>query len=698
MNLYLSLQYLSMFKNYFFIVLFTFFCLKTRGQTKTFKKQLDSIQALRQLSKNTDFDLETRIQYAKKASELSYKTEVDSVILNSNFLLADCYSDGRKYFRTSISLNRKNLILASKLNNLERIAYINLYLGYAYQHLNKSDSTYYYYYNSLRAFEQLKPVKDDYILRQSRIFSNISVLQRDKRDYLGSQANIIKAINLVYIISETEGSLEDLSIFYNSLALNLNSLKEYEKALSYYEKALDISNKMIDNYERQLFIKINIAELYRETEKYEDAFNIYNKLLEDKILKEKDLNSYGTVLNNMAYTMYLAKDKDYNKIDSLFTRSYNIFCDLDLFYEISSSGNDIAEFYYGTNQKDKALFYSKRSYEYGKKANEHVEVLRALNMLSKIHEGNQGKAYLYEHIKLNDSLIDVERSSRNKYARIQFETDQYIKETKRLGSQNILIIAIASISILVLVLLSFIRVQYSKNKELQYITEQEQANQEIYKLMLQQQVKQEEGRLQERHRISEDLHDGILPKLFGTRMGMGFLDIKGNVDTLKQYKLFIDEMQKIEKEVRDVSHELKSDAIGLKTNFESIIEAYINGQSIVGNFKYKIINEGEIKFSLFNETMRVEMYRIIQEAIQNIVKHAKATVVSVSFTLKNDALRINIVDDGMGFNTEKKNKGIGLKNIVSRVLKLEGELKINSPLENNKGTEFDIKIPVKKYF
>ncbi|WNH08708.1 sensor histidine kinase [Thalassobellus suaedae] len=369
-----------------------------------------------------------------------------------------------------------------------------------------------------------------------------------------------------------------------------------------------------------------------------------------------------------------------------------------MFYEISSSGNDIAEFYYGTNQKDKALFYSEKSYEYGKKANDYFEVLRALKMLSKLYEGNEGKAYLYEHIKLNDSLIDVERASRNKYARIQFETDQYIKETKRLSTQNILIIAIGSISILVLGLLYFIKLQKTKNNELQYITEQELANQEIYKLMLKQQAKQEEGRLQERHRISEDLHDGILPRLFGTRMGMGFLDIKGDESTLKQYNKFIDEMQKIEKEVRDVSHELKSDTIGLKANFESILEAYIKAQSVAGNFKYEIINDDKIKFELFNETIRVEIYRILQELIQNIVKHAKATIVSLSFTLKEDVLRINILDDGIGFNTEKKHKGIGLKNIASRVLKLEGELKINSLLNSKKGTEFDIKIPVKKEF
>ncbi|MFI1744679.1 tetratricopeptide repeat-containing sensor histidine kinase [Thalassobellus sediminis] len=687
-----------MYKNYFVIVFLTFFCLKTSGQTKTFKKQLDSIQVLRQLSKNTDFDLETRIQYAKKASELSYKTEVDSVILNSTSYLTLVYSWNKKYSRVSINIGLENLKLANKHNDSLNIAYINSDLGYAYHNLEKKDSAYYYYYNSLKMFENFQSLNiNKNLINQSRILSNISNLQLDERDYIGAQANVIKAINLLLKIPKTEKSQQILWGLYNNLALNLDELKEYEKALEYFYKALDVTDKMESNYQSHLHTKINIAELYKEIKNYNKSIKIYNQLLKDETIEEKAPISYGVILNNMAYTMFLEKDKDYNKIDSLFIKAYNIFCDLDLFYEISSSGNDIAEFYYGTNQKDKALFYSKRSYEYGKKAKDYIEVLRALKMLSKLYEGNKGKAYLYEHIKLNDSLIDAERANRNKYARIQFETDQYIKETKRLSTQNILILVIAGIVILSLCLLYFINLQRDKNKTLLFEKEQQQASQEIYGLMLKQQAKLEEARLQERNRISEDLHDGILPRLFGTRMGMGFLELKGDESTLKQYNAFIDELQKIEKEVREVSHELKIDNIGLETNFESIIEVYIKTQSVAGNFKYKIVNEDEVKFELFNEFLRVEIYRILQEAIQNIVKHAKAKSISVSFTFKEGVLSIKIIDDGIGFDTEKMHKGIGLKNIASRLLKLDGKLKIKSLL-NNKGTEIDIEIPVKKDF
>ena len=681
-----------MFKNIFFIILVTSLCLKVSGQTKAFKKQLDSIQKLRKLSYKNSLGIDKRILYAEQASKLSYKTKVDFVVLESRYNLAWLYSNSMKYYRESISLNHKNLKLATKLNDSVKIAYINMSLGYVFQGLNKRDSAYYYYYKSLKAFKLLNRNWD--FRNQSRVFLNVAVLQIDERDYLSSQANIIKAINILLTIPETENSLDDLWNSYNSLGLNLGHLKNHERALEYYYKALDVSAKMKNSFESQLFTKINIAELYKEMGDYEKAFKVFNELLEDKTLEKKDPSSYAAILNNMAYGMFLNADENHNKIDSLFSKAYKIFSDMDLSYEISASGNDMAEFYYGTNQKEKALLYSTKSYKYGKKANENSEVLRALKTLSKLKEGNEGKAYLYQYIKLNDSLIDVERTSRNKYARIQFETDQYIEETKRLTTQTILISVIGGVLVLTLGLLYFIKIQHTKNKALVYEQAQQEANQEIYALMLKQHEKLEVGRLEERQRISEDLHDGILSKLFGTRINLGFLQLSGDDETLKVYKQLQEELQSIEKEVRDVSHELVENTLAPKTNFETILDNYVKQQSIIHEFKYSIKKDERLLFEIINNTVKVNMFRIIQEALQNIVKHAKAKAVSISFALKEKYLEIIITDDGIGFNTKKKHKGIGLKNIASRVSKIEGILDVESKIDE--GTILKIIIPMSK--
>ncbi|GAA4234202.1 sensor histidine kinase [Postechiella marina] len=658
------------------------------AQDATLKKQLDSINKWRNLASNKEVSLKTRISFANKAVRLSNKIAVDSTILNSNNLLADLYLYDVKYFNETKKILNKNLKLAHKLKDSFAAGHVNYLLGCLYHNNRiKSDSSYYHYYNALKLFKNKKRKKtSNYILSQSNTLLSLAYLQKDDQDYIGSQSTIIQGINVVLTCQENEACLTILSYLYELLGLNLDHLKEYEKAIEYYQKALQVGNRP-----NTIYTKINIAVVYKEIGNYQKVFEIYNKLLENKTLFKTDPASYATILNNMAYTMYLNKDKNITKIDALFTKAHNIFNDLNLKYELAASCNDMSDFYAAINWKDKVLFYSEKGYKISKGIYEYEEQLRALKQLSKIKDDKEGKAYLYEYIRLSDSLIATERANRNKFARIQFETNQYIKETKRLSTQNILISTIAASVILSLGLLFFVKQQRSKNNKLVFESEQQLANQEIYNLLLNQQTKLEEGRLLERHRIAEDMHDGILSHLFGTRMGMGFLDIKGDETTLKQYNAFIKELQKVEEEIRDVSHELKQDKIFSKNNFETILEQFLDQQSLLGGFNYSIVVETPSVFQNIQDTNKVVIYRIIQESVQNIIKHAKAKQITVSFNQKENTLNIAIKDNGIGFNSNKKYQGIGLKNIKSRVSKLQGTFNLQSKI--NKGTTINISIP-----
>lgn len=298
----------------------------------------------------------------------------------------------------------------------------------------------------------------------------------------------------------------------------------------------------------------------------------------------------------------------------------------------------------------------------------------------------------YEHIKLNDSLLDVERASRNKFTRIQYETDNYIDETKRLATQNILIIVIGLIIILIFILIFIIRIQITKNKILRFDSEQQKANEEIYTLMLRQQAKVEEGRLFERHHISEELHDGILNKLLGSRLGLEFLSMDEDDEIKEKYSFYINEIQSVEREIRDLSHELKHTKLDADKDFITILEDYIAHQSNLYTFQYNINQNRTIFWEDINDYIKVGLYRIIQEALQNIIKHAKANTISINFSLNSNNLHLDIIDDGIGFNSNQNNDGIGLLNIASRVSKLKGEFKIKSKIR--RGTTLAIKIPL----
>jgi signal transduction histidine kinase len=202
--------------------------------------------------------------------------------------------------------------------------------------------------------------------------------------------------------------------------------------------------------------------------------------------------------------------------------------------------------------------------------------------------------------------------------------------------------------------------------------------------MLKQQTKLEEGRINERHRISQDLHDGVLGKIFGTRLGLGFLNVNGDDSTIEKYKNYVDELQNIEKEIRTISHELKSEILSSKEDFSKIIGDLIDQKCNLGTFEYRYKYDQNIDWDVISDDIKINYYRIIQEALQNIIKYAHANKVSVEIKLNDDYLELLIVDDGIGFDVLAKRKGIGLKNIDSRAINIGGKAIINS--EFNKGT------------
>ncbi len=89
--------------------------------------------------------------------------------------------------------------------------------------------------------------------------------------------------------------------------------------------------------------------------------------------------------------------------------------------------------------------------------------------------------------------------------------------------------------------------------------------------------------------------------------------------------------------------------------------------------------------TLLCEKMKLNVFRIIQEQLNNILKHANATIVEIELTQPNQGLRLRIKDDGVGFDTSQKREGVGLQNIVSRTNLFNGEVIIQS--KPSKGCE-----------
>jgi signal transduction histidine kinase len=231
-----------------------------------------------------------------------------------------------------------------------------------------------------------------------------------------------------------------------------------------------------------------------------------------------------------------------------------------------------------------------------------------------------------------------------------------------------------------LTLIYIIITQRAKNRKLEFNQKQQEANEEIYNLMLAQQDKIEEGRTKEKLRISEELHDGILGRLFGTRLSLDSLNMLQTEEAVKSREQYIEELKTIEQEIRKISHDLNTDFIA-GSGFIDIVENLIETQTQAYKLTYDFNQDKDINWDKVSNKTKIHFYRMIQETMQNIYKHAKAQHIKIGFQLKNDVILLSIEDDGSGFNVDKARKGIGLKNINSRASDIGGKVDIKSRID-----------------
>jgi len=526
-------------------------------------------------------------------------------------------------------------------------------------------------------------IKYDYFT--AKMLYNMSYAQSRVKDYTGSEISTFQAIK---IFKKLEKNF-NLYKCYNHLGVIYFELEEFEQALNYYTKSIEYLNKDDLKGTQREGVFNNIGLIYRKKNKYDKAIEHFEIALINKELRSDNINLYSRLIDNLAYTKFLKEDtlnvlqemKNSLKIrDSLGNKSGQVIGKLH-----------IAEYLAYRSDTSNAILFAKEANKTALEIHNNRDILASLKLLSKIDKHNAAE-YLDNYIQLEDSLKIQERKLRNKFTRIRFETDEYIEETEKLSEQNVIILVSGAAVILILSMLYYIRIQRAKNMELVLEKEQQKANEEIYSLLIKQQTKLEEGQLKERQRISEDLHDGVLSRIFGTRMGLDLLDIEGDKETKDMQKGYIVELQDIEKDIRNISHELKDELHTGNLNYIHILEELLKSQSVISGFTYKITNDPSISWKIIDETIKINCYRIIQEAIQNINKHAKAKKVDLEFSMKNKELKIIIRDNGIGFDQSKKKNGIGLRNIQSRIQKINGKLVINS--NKNNGTTLTFFIPL----
>ncbi|MEM1002688.1 MAG: ATP-binding protein, partial [Bacteroidota bacterium] len=227
-------------------------------------------------------------------------------------------------------------------------------------------------------------------------------------------------------------------------------------------------------------------------------------------------------------------------------------------------------------------------------------------------------------------------------------------------------------------------------KELRLKQAQQEANEEIYNLMLKQQDRIEEARSGEKVRVSKELHDGVLGRLFGVRLSLDSLNFSDGKEAAINRGKYMGQLKEIEEDIRKISHEMNTDFVA-GSGFADILHELVQTQSSAYGLEGQFMASESLNWEQISNKVKINLYRIVQESMQNVYKHAQAQKINIGISLINNDICLEVTDDGMGFQVNKQRQGIGLKNISSRVADVNGTVEFLSQI--GEGTTVKVLIP-----
>ena len=556
------------------------------------------------------------------------------------------------------------------------------YLGGVYKYSNILDSSFYYYSKA----EKIYNSKGDE-LSLGNILLNKGIVQFKANDYLGAELSLSKA----YSICKNTNEYDKIYACLNQLGLTYNQLSEFNKAIFYHNKALEIITKLkLESNEHQEAICYNnIGYLFIKQKKFGQAISNFKLGLKDREIAKDDPELYALLLDNLGYAKL--QQLSYDDLPKLFIESLKIRQKLYKKSDIVNSYIHLSEYYQKKKSNKLAIEYSQIALKIAKENNNPADLLFALKQASGV-DNNKAAKYSDDYLRINDSLQIAERQSKERFNKIQFETDEIIQENDNLENKNRTLLYIFLITFIVVALLFVVRAQRARTRELLYKQAQQKANEDIYNLMMSQRSIIDESRSKEKKRLAQDLHDGVLGRMFGLRLNLDSLNSSTEDDAVQKRHELLNELKTIEQDIREISHDLNREKLVLINNFVSIVHNLLEEQKSLHEADVNYVIDDTIHWDKVGNAIKINMYRILQEGLQNINKYASAKHINVEINGNNENVFLKIKDDGIGFDVNKKSKGIGMQNMISRTQECQGIIDINSKKDH--GTKIVITIPI----
>ncbi|MGZ4042427.1 MAG: tetratricopeptide repeat-containing sensor histidine kinase [Bacteroidia bacterium] len=495
-----------------------------------------------------------------------------------------------------------------------------------------------------------------------------------------------------------ERNATNMLINISNIYIQQNNFKQADLILRQAEqKAIHLNKRTVGNVYNTLGI------LYAEHQLYDSAERFF--LLSTTAREElKDYSSLAWNYNNLG-GLYVLKGETGKAITYL-EKAMNSFKINENIVGQGAIANNLGELYVKLGNNKKALENYSLARQLYNISGDDDNLENLYSNLSNYYEnlGDFKTAYQYSDslIVLKDTLhgrmldekiaeLQTKFDFEKKNLLIANQKDEIIIKEEQNQLKNTIIISILIVSVL-LGLSGLLFYQRKRLKQKEILNQERIKQQELRSKAI---LQAEEN---ERTRIARELHDGIGQQLSAAKLNLDALanNLKLNKpeDSLL-FKNVLDLMDESVKEVRQVSHSMMPNTL-LKTGLASALREFINRISGAGGLK---INLGIIGLNERLDQMTEQiLFRVLQEIVNNIIKHSGATEVTIQLIRAEEELTLMIEDNGVGFNAAEKLKdesgGIGLKNIKSRIEFLNGHINFDS--FPGKGTTISIEVPLGK--
>ena len=548
----------------------------------------------------------------------------------------------------------KSLHYFSQAN--DSVGIVGLYnsFGLLYKSIGEYDSAVYYY---VKLLSLSKKIGNESLLSPGLI--NLGNIYLHLEEYNEAKDYFLESL----IYSKKYNKENHLAMAYESLGTICSKQYNYDEALKYFDQCRELYSRL--NYPSGLVtLYLALGNTLEEQGKNNEAFKYYSKGIQLALeIEDVDAIIVGLLNKGLIYQKWNNLDEAlaiYDSCEVLIKKTSDIGKLKSVYYNIYSTYEQKGDF--------------KNAFNYLTKYNVIKDSVFNLNKANIIAD----LTLKYEKEKDQALILALENEN--------LEKDLNLR--KRTNQRNTYLFSGLGLVLTILFLFIFYQNKARKDK---IIAEQKIRQLEEEKKLLAAKSLVE-GQDEERKRIAKELHDGLGVLLSTTKMQFSALKDKST-----ENKPLIDRATKLLEQaagdVRKISHNMMP---GLLTRFglyeatEDLIEQLNETEEL--NATCKIT--GDTK--RLPENTEIMLYRVIQEMVNNSLKHSEAKNILLNINIMQDHLDIQYSDDGKGFDVEEKfkSKSIGLNGIQSRVNFLSGEINIES--SHGKGVNFYIKIPTIK--